>query len=273
MLRRLVEGLQGTVEERTAELERTHDEYERAHAELEAVNDELQKLLREQERLQAELAYRALHDPLTGLANRSMFGERLDQAFKVGGRGAAVLWIDLDDFKAINDIFGHEVGDELLIAVADRLREIVRETDDIARMGGDEFAIVLPNVAQNEARMVGQRVLDALIEGSVSTASPSQPRCQLAARPVRRRASAPAAGRRGDVQGEGGRRWPAGRMVSTRRRVAPSQRVGNTRISTRHAPRDVLLSAPRANRFANTAATTIAPLNGSRRDRRVAEAA
>jgi diguanylate cyclase (GGDEF)-like protein len=164
MLRRLVEGLQGTVEERTAELERTHDEYERAHAELEAVNDELQKLLREQERLQAELAYRALHDPLTGLANRSMFGERLDQAFKVGGRGAAVLWIDLDDFKAINDIFGHEVGDELLIAVADRLREIVRETDDIARMGGDEFAIVLSNVAQSEARMVGQRVLDALID-------------------------------------------------------------------------------------------------------------
>ena len=164
MLRRPVENLQGTVEERTRELERTHAGYELAHAELEAVNDELQKLLREQERLQAELAYRALHDPLTGLANRSMFGERLDQAFKDGGRGAAVLWIDLDDFKEINDIFGHEVGDELLIAVADRLREIVRETDDIARMGGDEFAIVLPNVAQNEARMVGQRVLDALID-------------------------------------------------------------------------------------------------------------
>ena len=86
-LRRLVEDLQGTVEERTRELERTHAGYELAHAELEAVNDELQKLLREQERLQAELAYRALHDPLTGLANRSMFGERLDQALKVGGRG------------------------------------------------------------------------------------------------------------------------------------------------------------------------------------------
>jgi hypothetical protein len=120
-LRRLVEELEARVEERNQELERTHAEYERAHAELEAVNDVLQKLLLEQERLQAELAYRALHDPLTGLANRSMFAERLDEAFKVGGRGVAVLWIDLDDFKEVNDIFGHEVGDELLVAVADRL--------------------------------------------------------------------------------------------------------------------------------------------------------
>jgi diguanylate cyclase (GGDEF)-like protein len=221
-LRRLVEDLAARVDRRTQELERTHAEYERAHAELEAVNDELQKLPLEQERLQAELAYRALHDPLTELANRSMFGERLDRALNDGGRGVAVLWIDLDDFKEINDIFGHEVGDELLMAVADRLRDIVRETDDIARMGDDEFVIVLPNVAQNEARMVGQRVLDALIDPE---AFRLQVRAslgvQLAARPVRRRASAPAAGRRGDVQGEGGRRWPAGRMVSIRRRVAP----------------------------------------------------
>ena len=163
-LRHLAESLERRVEERTREFERANAELEASNAELEATNSELQTLLREQERLQAELAYRALHDPLTGLANRSMFGERLDEAFKVSERGVAVLWIDLDHFKEVNDIFGHEVGDELLVAVADRLREVVRETDDIARMGGDEFAIVLPNVGQAEAQMVGQRVLEALID-------------------------------------------------------------------------------------------------------------
>jgi diguanylate cyclase (GGDEF)-like protein len=73
-----------------------------------------------------------------------------------------VLWIDLDHFKEVNDIFGHDVGDEMLMAVADRLRETVRETDDIARMGGDEFAVVLPNIIESEAQMVGERVVAAL---------------------------------------------------------------------------------------------------------------
>jgi diguanylate cyclase (GGDEF)-like protein len=106
-----------------------------------------------------------MHDPLTGLANRIMFCERLDHALRVGERGAAAVWIDLDRFKEINDIFGHQVGDEMLVAVADRLRDIVRETDDIARMGGDEFAVLLPNVAETEALMVGERILAALNDG------------------------------------------------------------------------------------------------------------
>jgi diguanylate cyclase len=124
----------------------------------------LQKLLSEQERLQAELAYRVRHDPLTGLANRTMFQERLDQAFETSERGVAVLWIDLDHFKEVNDIFGHEVGDEMLVAVADRLRSVVRDTDDIARMGGDEFAVVLPDVVESEAAMVAERVLATLTD-------------------------------------------------------------------------------------------------------------
>jgi diguanylate cyclase (GGDEF)-like protein/PAS domain S-box-containing protein len=163
-LRRFAEQLETRVEERTREFERANAELEAANVEIAAANQELQTLLREQERLQFELAYRALHDPLTGLANRSMFQERLDHAFQVSERGVAVLWIDLDRFKEVNDIFGHEVGDEMLVAVADRLRDVVRDTDDIARIGGDEFAVVLPNVVESEAQMVADRVLAALTD-------------------------------------------------------------------------------------------------------------
>lgn len=163
-LRLFAEQLEARVGERTREFERANGELEAANIEIAAANEEFQKLLREQERLQSELAYRALHDPLTGLANRTMFQQRLDYAFRVSERGVAVLWIDLDHFKEVNDIFGHEVGDEMLVAVADRLREVVRETDDIARMGGDEFAIVLPNVIESEAQIVGERVLAALCD-------------------------------------------------------------------------------------------------------------
>jgi diguanylate cyclase (GGDEF)-like protein/PAS domain S-box-containing protein len=161
-LRCLAAELERRVDERTRAYEAANAELEAANAELGEANGELQLLLREQERLQAELAFRAMHDPLTGLANRAMFAERIQHAFRVGERGAAVLWIDLDRFKEVNDIFGHDVGDEMLVAVADRLREVVRETDDIARMGGDEFAIVLPNVIESEAQMVAERVLSAL---------------------------------------------------------------------------------------------------------------
>lgn len=161
---KFAEELETRAEERSREYERAHAELEAAHAGIAAANVELQKLLCEQERLQSELAYRALHDPLTGLANRTMFQERLDQAFRQGDRGVAVIWIDLDHFKEVNDIFGHQVGDEMLLAVADRLRELVRETDDIARMGGDEFAIVLPNVIEGEAQTVADRILAALID-------------------------------------------------------------------------------------------------------------
>ena len=161
-MRLFAEQLESRVAQRTREFERAHAELEAANTEIAAANQELQVLLSEQERLQSELAYRALHDPLTGLANRTMFQERLDYAFRVSERGVGVLWIDLDHFKEVNDIFGHDVGDEMLIAVADRLREVVRETDDLARMGGDEFAVVLPNISEIEARTVGERVLFAL---------------------------------------------------------------------------------------------------------------
>jgi diguanylate cyclase (GGDEF)-like protein/PAS domain S-box-containing protein len=163
-LQEFAEQLEARVELRTHEFEQANAKLESANIEIAHANHELQTLLVEQERLQSELAYRALHDPLTRLANRTMFQERIDQAFRTSERGVGVLWIDLDHFKEVNDIFGHEVGDEMLIAVADRLREVVRDTDDIARMGGDEFAVVLPNISEEEAQLVGQRVLASLTD-------------------------------------------------------------------------------------------------------------
>jgi diguanylate cyclase (GGDEF)-like protein/PAS domain S-box-containing protein len=105
------------------------------------------------ERQEAEdaMQHRALHDPLTALPNRVLFTDRLEQALERGrrhtGSVAAVLFIDLDHFKQVNDTLGHQAGDELLITVASRLREAVRPTDTVARFGGDEFGLLLDDIA------------------------------------------------------------------------------------------------------------------------------
>ncbi len=95
---------------------------------------------REQERI----AYLAMHDGLTGLPNRTVFHEQLVRAIDLAGRGESglLLYVDLDEFKQVNDSHGHAVGDALLVAIAGRLRALVRRTDTVARLGGDEFAIV-----------------------------------------------------------------------------------------------------------------------------------
>ncbi len=113
---------------------------------------------------QVELAYRAHHDPLTGLANRSLFNDRLVAGIDrhaAGGAALALLVVDLDDFKAVNDTYGHAAGDRLLQAVGDRLRSCVRADDTVARLGGDEFAVVLEAGAEAPG-IVAQRVLVAL---------------------------------------------------------------------------------------------------------------
>jgi diguanylate cyclase (GGDEF)-like protein/PAS domain S-box-containing protein len=95
----------------------------------------------------------AFHDSLTGLPNRVSFLESLGQAIAraaAGHRMLALLYLDLDDFKPVNDAMGHAAGDELLIAVAERLRGAVRKTDTVARLGGDEFAVLLPDVGGPE---------------------------------------------------------------------------------------------------------------------------
>ena len=113
--------------------------------------------------IQAQLTHRALHDPLTGLANRVLFGERLRIAVdrhNIHHRPFALVIVDLDDFKAINDRYGHSAGDVVLQAVGQRLRSCVRATDTVARLGGDEFAVLVDAPALPPGG-IGQRILSA----------------------------------------------------------------------------------------------------------------
>ena len=108
------------------------------------------------------LRYLALHDPLTGLANRKAFEAALDEAFANTPR-FALLFLDLDGFKGVNDTLGHQVGDELLRHVAATLREQVRDRDVVARLGGDEFAVLLRSEADREVvRVVAERIVRSL---------------------------------------------------------------------------------------------------------------
>ena len=116
--------------------------------------------------LEDQLRHQALHDPLTGLANRVLFADRVDHALSRrarGHRGVAVLFVDLDDFKTVNDGLGHGVGDQLLAVMAERLRSVVHPADTVARMGGDEFAILIDRPVTVDAPVaVADRVLHAL---------------------------------------------------------------------------------------------------------------
>jgi diguanylate cyclase (GGDEF)-like protein len=121
------------------------------------------------ERAQAEarMQYLAFHDVLTGLVNRTLFTDRLGHALDRMARGdvasAALLALDLDHFKLVNDSLGHKAGDDLLVAVGDRLRSIVRPADTVARLGGDEFAILCEGIdGSDQAISVARRVLDSL---------------------------------------------------------------------------------------------------------------
>jgi len=121
----------------------------------------------EQRRSEAKIAHMAHHDALTGLPNRTLLDERLEHAVAHAKRGEIVAThlLDLDYFKNINDTLGHPVGDKLLRMVADRLRRLVREGETVARMGGDEFAIVQVQVAQpSDATALAQRVIEGVSE-------------------------------------------------------------------------------------------------------------
>jgi diguanylate cyclase (GGDEF)-like protein/PAS domain S-box-containing protein len=121
----------------------------------------------ERKRMEERLEHRAFHDPLTGLANRQLFVDRLGQALRRTRRRkkgrVALLFLDLDGFKVVNDSLGHEVGDLLLVAVVDRLKGCLRSEDTLARFGGDEFVVLVEDVeAADEAARVAERIIDEL---------------------------------------------------------------------------------------------------------------
>jgi diguanylate cyclase (GGDEF)-like protein len=148
-LQRMNQTLEREVQQRTLELER--------------LNANLKREIRQHQQTQGELVHRARHDALTGLPNRYGFSERLTEAIQQlqqgQGRRFAVLFLDCDRFKQVNDSFGHLVGDRLLRAISDRLQNSVKKTDLISRFGGDEFTILLSEIhGLADAIQVAERI-------------------------------------------------------------------------------------------------------------------
>ncbi|CAH0287938.1 putative signaling protein CC_0091 [Massilia sp. Bi118] len=153
-LRRARDELEVRVQERTAELA--------------GANRLLQAEIVERRQAEARVHHMAYHDALTGLPNRALLSERLDRAMLAArrdGRKLAVMFIDLDRFKTINDSLGHLTGDHLLKEVANRLCRVVRAVDTVARLGGDEFVVLVPGVRTlDECALVGDKIIGALAE-------------------------------------------------------------------------------------------------------------
>jgi len=134
---------------------------------LRQINQQLQREIEDRELAQAQLLHDALHDGLTGLPNRTLLMERIHQALKRRRQTTelyiAVLFIDLDRFKNINDSLGHAVGDQLLIKITSVLEQCIRGGDTVARLGGDEFIILLDGLnSPQDAVMIAERVLSQL---------------------------------------------------------------------------------------------------------------
>jgi diguanylate cyclase (GGDEF)-like protein/PAS domain S-box-containing protein len=144
--------LEALVDERTAELRET--------------NARLEAEIAERARVEERMRHMAQHDELTGLPNRALLGERLQQtiAAQPAGTTFAVLFADLDRFKTVNDTLGHGTGDALLTTVARRLQFSLRKGDTVARVGGDEFVVVLPNADASAAREAAERLLSLVAE-------------------------------------------------------------------------------------------------------------
>jgi diguanylate cyclase (GGDEF)-like protein/PAS domain S-box-containing protein len=121
----------------------------------------------DRKQLEAELSHRALHDPLTGLANRTLLTERLRESVSRRGRHAHpdhLFYIDLDGFKTVNDRFGHAAGDAVLVQFAVRIVGVLRTADTAARLGGDEFAVLCEDVDPGRAASIAERLRDVAAE-------------------------------------------------------------------------------------------------------------
>ena len=167
-------------------LVRAHEELEQRvierTTELATTNKQLQDEIFERMQAEQRIWHMAHHDTLTGLPNRSLLHDRLDQALNQAARAQhrlAVMFLDLDRFKNVNDTLGHPVGDQLLKHVAERLRDVVRAVDTVSRLGGDEFVVVLHEIQHpDDAMMVAEKIIDALaaavvVEGHSLHATPS----------------------------------------------------------------------------------------------------
>lgn len=132
---------------------------------LQSLNDTLANEITARKQVEKMIQYMASHDDLTGLPNRALFRDRLDMAQNMALRNKAklaILFIDLDGFKAVNDSYGHKVGDLLLQEVAKLLQATVRQSDSVARIGGDEFIILLYGINDKEdAAVVAEKILAA----------------------------------------------------------------------------------------------------------------
>ena len=161
-IRHLNQELETRVANRTLALET-------ANQKLAIINQQLQEKILEKENIEKQLSYEALHDELTGLPNRSFFMKRVQTALEKSKSEPsykfAMLFIDLDRFKIVNDSLGHLVGDHLLIACANRLSQCLAEQDIVARIGGDEFTILLENISEiNDAIAVADKIVNAFCQ-------------------------------------------------------------------------------------------------------------
>lgn len=152
-----------------AELGRAVSEIRAKSEKLQTMNNDLRHEINERKRIEEQLAYDAMHDPLTKLPNRTLLLDRLNHAIELSKRNSqysfAVLFIDLDQFKSVNDSMGHSTGDKLLINFVERIEKCIRKSDTFARLGGDEFTILLEDQAEaDDAVEVADRIQDALCE-------------------------------------------------------------------------------------------------------------